>query len=103
MAAADHSLFHRDIARVCGLKAVATLGGCDLPVGSNAESEGLGELQAAREKADAARYLVALDTACCDRDGNRLRQRLQFAPGVTRILQNGRVVLWQRPAPGGAR
>jgi hypothetical protein len=46
---------------------VGALGGCDLPVGSNAESEGLGELQAAREKADAARNLVALDTACCDR------------------------------------
>jgi hypothetical protein len=53
---------------------VAALGGCDLRLGSNEESDGLESLQAAREKADAARYLVALDTACCDRDGNRLSQ-----------------------------
>jgi hypothetical protein len=75
---------------------VGALGGCDLPLGSNEESQGLGALQAARETADGARYLVALDTACCDRDGNRLRQRLQFAPGLTRISQNGRVRLWER-------
>jgi hypothetical protein len=49
----------------------AALGGCDLRLGSNEESEGLAALQAAREKADTARYLVALDTACCDRDGRR--------------------------------
>lgn len=84
------------------LSLVGALGGCDLPLGSNEESEGLEALQAAREKADAARYLVALDTACCDRDGNRLSQRLQFAPRLTQVSQNGRVVLWQRLAPGGA-
>jgi hypothetical protein len=82
---------------------VGALGGCDLPLVANEESEGLAALQAAREKADAARYLVALDTACCDRDGDRLRQRLQFAPRLTRISQNGRIVLWERLAPGGAR
>src|SRR5918992_4120923 len=82
---------------------VGALGGCDLPVGSSEDSEGLEALQAAREKADASRYLVALDTACCDRDGHRLRQRLQFAPRLTRISQNGRVVLWQRLAPASAR
>jgi hypothetical protein len=81
---------------------VGSIGGCDLPLGSNEESEGLEALQAAREKADAARYLVALDTACCDRDGNRLGQRLQFAPRLTQIWQNGRIVLWERLAPGGA-
>jgi hypothetical protein len=85
------------------LSLVGALGGCDLPPGSNEESEGLEALQAAREKADAARYLVALDTACCDRGGNRLSQRLQFAPRLTQIWQNGRVVLWQRLAPGAAR
>jgi hypothetical protein len=85
------------------LSLVGALGGCDLSSGSNDEAEGLEALQAAREKADAARYLVALDTACCDRDGNRLSQRLQFAPRLTRIWQNGRVVRWQRFAPAGAR
>jgi hypothetical protein len=84
------------------LSLVGALGGCDLPLGSNEESEGLEALQAAREKADAARYLVALDTACCDRDGNRVSQRLEFAPRLTRISQNGRVAGWQRLAPGGA-
>jgi hypothetical protein len=48
---------------------VAALGGCDPRIGSNEESKRLAALQAAREKADTARYLVALDTACCDRDG----------------------------------
>jgi hypothetical protein len=85
------------------LSLVGALGGCDLPAGSNEESEGLEALQAAREQADAARYLVALDTACCDRDGNRLSQRLQFGPRMTQIWQNGRVVGWQRLAPGAAR
>jgi hypothetical protein len=84
------------------LGVVGALGGCDLPPGSNEESEGLEALQAARDKADAARYVVAVDTACCDRDGNRLSQRLQFAPRLTRIWQNGRVVGWQRLAPAGA-
>ena len=85
------------------LSLVGALGGCDLPGGSNEESEGLEALHAAREKVDAARYLVALDTACCDRDGNRLSQRLQFAPRLTQIWQNGRVVLWERHEPDGAR
>jgi hypothetical protein len=84
------------------LGVVGALGGCDLPPGSNEESEGLEALQAARDKADAARYVVAVDTACCDRDGNRLSQRLQFAPRLTRSWQNGRVVGWQRLAPAGA-
>lgn len=84
------------------LSLVGALGGCELPLGSNQESEGLEALQAAREKADAARYLVALDSACCDRDGNRLSQRLEFAPRLTRISQNGRVVGWERLAPRGA-
>jgi hypothetical protein len=85
------------------LSLVGALGGCDLPPGSNEDSEGLEALRAAREQGDATRYLVALDTACCDRDGNRLSQRLQFAPRLTQIRQNGRVVLWQRLAPAGAR
>ena len=85
------------------LSLVGALGGCDLSLGSNEESEGLEALHAARDKADAARYLVALDTACCDRDGNRLSQRLQFAPRLTKVWQNGRVVLWQRLAPASAR
>jgi hypothetical protein len=85
------------------LTLVGALGGCDLSPGSNEDSAGLEALQAAREKANAARYLVALDTACCDRDGNRLSQRLQFGPRLTQISQNGRVVLWERLARGGAR
>lgn len=41
------------------LSLVGALGGCDLPVGSNEESEGLKALQAAPEKADAARFTLA--------------------------------------------
>lgn len=75
---------------------LGTIAGCDVWDGSNEESAGLEALQAAREKADAARYLVALDVACCDSDGNRVSQRLEFAPGLTVISQHGRVVLWER-------
>ena len=92
----------RALLLLLSLSLVGALGGCDLPPGSNDGSEGLEALQAAREKADAARYLVALDIACCDRDGNPVSQRLLFATRLTQISQDGRVVLWQRLAPGGA-
>jgi hypothetical protein len=78
------------------LSLVGALGGCDLPVDLDEESEGLEALQAARAKARAARYLVVLDEACCNRDGRPVHQRLQFAPGLTVISQNGRLVLWAR-------
>jgi hypothetical protein len=81
---------------------VGALGGCDLPFESDGESEGLEALRAARATADAARYLVAVDTDGFDREGNRLTQRLEFAPRLTRIWQKGRVVLWERLAPRGA-
>jgi hypothetical protein len=84
------------------LALVGALGGCDLPHQTDGESEGLEALRAARAEADAARYLVAVDTGGFDREGNRLGQRLEFAPRVTRISQNGRVVGWERLAPGGA-
>jgi hypothetical protein len=85
------------------LALVVALGGCDLPLESDGEAEGLEALRAARSEADAARYLVAVDRLGFDSEGNRLSQRLEFAPRLTRISQNGRVVLWQRLAPGGAR
>jgi hypothetical protein len=85
------------------LALVVALGGCDPPLESDGAAEGLEALRAARAEADAARYLVAVDMLGFDSEGKRLSQRLEFAPRLTRITQNGRVVLWQRLAPGGAR
>jgi hypothetical protein len=76
------------------LALVAAIGGCDSPGGASAEPEALEELERARAKAQAARYLLVVDDLGA-RDGRRVRQRLEFAPGLTAISENGRVLLWE--------
>jgi hypothetical protein len=75
---------------------VVAVGGCDLPVGSDDGSDALEALQAARREGRAARYLVVQDSGGVDSAGRRLRQRISFAPGLTVISRNRRVVLWER-------
>jgi hypothetical protein len=59
------------------------------------ESEGLEALQEARHEARTARYLDVRTVSCCDRDGRRLSQRMQFAPGQYVYSLNGRITGWQ--------
>jgi hypothetical protein len=75
---------------------VGMLGACVLPGGSDGEVDGLEALRAARAEARAACYLVVRDEACCNREGRAVHQGMRFAPGLTVISQNGRLVLWAR-------